>query len=495
MKKSVDCVFVTVPFTDTIKPLMAPAILKSIAHKAGKTAVTIDLNRIFLNQIETLSKENQTRFISFLKEEKWYDDQFVELVFDTLHQLAQQILQYSPKVVGMSLFTYDCRVAAKYLAWIIKKVDPSIKVIFGGAGIMQYLNQKAIFAENLQKAGVIDFFIYGDGEKSLYHYLSSGDEKFVGINRHAWLQLTNQEIELLPRPDYSDYDFSMYPSPVSYLPILGSRGCVRHCSFCDIHGHWEKFTYRSGQHIFDEMKYFNQEFGVTYFQFTDSLINGNLREYRVLTRLLSEHNKDLPENEKITWGGFFIFRAKSGFTEKDWELTVNGGARLLTVGIETLNDQVRKEMGKNFTNDDIEFSFQTAQKYGSLVKFGLLFFTGYPSETDADYDFRVKWFKEQIKYKDVIHSINSGTPLGINENTPLHRDFDKLGLVKIGPAPEEWVNPANGNTPEKRLAWNAMICKTIAECGYLNVVGHDVHYIIERMRFNYDHLGQSQTIN
>jgi len=495
MKKPVDCVFVTVPYTDTIKPLMAPAILKSIATQAGKTSVTIDLNRVFLNQFKTLPQNVQTKMIYFLKQEIWYNDQFVELVFDMFQQLAQKILAYSPKVVGISVFTYDCRVAAKYIAWMIKKIDPSVKIIFGGAGIMYGLNQKAVFAETLQKSGLIDFFIYGDGEKSLYHYLTTSNEKFVGINRHAWLQLTNKEIEALPRPDYSDYDFSMYPSPEYYLPILGSRGCVRHCTFCDVHGHWEKFTYRSGQHIFEEMKYFKQEFGVKYFQFTDSLINGNLREYRVMTQLLSDHNKDLPEEEKITWGGFFIFRAKSSFTERDWELTVNGGGRHLIVGIETLNDQVRKDLGKNFTNDDIEYSFEMSQKYGSIMKFILLFITGYPTETDADYDFREKWFRENVKYQDVINSITVGTTLGITENTPLWRDFDKLGLVKCGPSPEEWINPANGNTLEKRLAWTDRMTKVVADCGYLeNKIG-DQHYILERLKLKYEPMEQSQTVN
>lgn len=482
MKKSVDCVFVTVPYTDTVKPLMAPAILKSIATQAGKTSATIDLNQMFLKQLNTLSQDIQLKLIYFLQQEKWHDDHLVNLVFDMFQQLAQKILAYSPKVVGISIFTYDCRVAAKYIAWILKKIDPSVKIIFGGAGIMNELSQTAVFAETLQKSGVVDFFIYGDGEKSLYHYLTTNNEKFVGINRHIWLQLTNQEIEALPRPDYSDYDFSMYPVTKVYLPILGSRGCVRHCTFCDVHVHWEKFTYRSGQHIFDEMIYFNQKFGVNYFQFTDSLINGNLREYRVLVQLLSEHNKHLPEEEKITWGGFFIFRGKSSLTEKDWELTAAGGGRYLIVGIETLNDQVRRDLGKNFTNDDIEYSFEMAQKYGSIMKFVLLFITGYPTETDDDYDFREKWFKEQIKYKDVIHSINIGVTLGITENTPLYNDFNKMGLVWSGPTPTEWTNPVNGNTLEKRLAWNDRMSKVVAECGYMEVKVGDPHYMLERLK-------------
>lgn len=474
-----DCVFVTVPFTDTLRPLMAPAILKSIAQQAGKTAITIDLNAIFMNKLNAIPDDFKFQLISFFKEEKWSNGT-VDSIFDILNTMATYILEYNPTIVGISVFTYDCRVATKYLAWILKKINPSIKIILGGPGIMQHFSGKADFAEDLQRHGVIDYYVYGDGEKSLYHYLTTGNDKFVGINSHTWLQLSKQEVELLPRPDYNDYDFSLYQAPLSF-PILGSRGCVQQCTFCDYHVHWEKFTYRGGQHIFEEMVEFHQKFGVRSFHFADSLINGNLKEYRILTKLLSEYNQKLPSDSRITWGSFFIFRPKTAFTENDWALTFESGGRMLAVGIETTNDKVRKELGKNFTNDDIEFCFQMSQKFGSKIKFSLLFFTGYPSETDADYEYQVNWWRNQKKYKDILFA-NSGTPLGILVNTPLERDFDKLGLIKTGPNPEDWINPATNNTPSKRIKWNAMIVDVLKECEIANYVGHDTHYIIERMK-------------
>lgn len=493
MTQSKNCVFVTVPFTDTINPLMAPAILKSIAQQAGRTSTTIDLNAVFLHHLNDLTEDVRHKLISFFKEEKWHEDT-VQLLFNLLHQMAQRILEHQPEIVGISVFTYDCRVATKYLSWFLKKINPSIKIIIGGPGILHHFSGHAKFAEDLQKQGVIDFFVYGDGEKALYHYLTTGNSKFVGINSHTWLQLSREEIELLPRPDYTDYDFSLYRELFGSayrdqvgIPVLGSRGCVRQCTFCDYHVHWEKFTYRSGQHIFDELVEFHQKFKINRFHFTDSLVNGNLREYRNMTELLADYNQKLPDSERITWGGFFIFRSKSAFTENDWKLTSDSGGRVLNVGIETINDSVRKELGKNFTNEDIDYAFDMAQKYGSKITFNLLFFTGYPSETDEDYEYQVQWWRDRVeKYRDVIKSANSGTPLGILANTPLERDFDKLGLVRTGPAPEDWVNPANGNTPEKRIKWNSMIVNVLKECGIPNVVGHDTHYILERMKHSND---------
>lgn len=52
-------VFATVPYTDTQAPLMAPAILLSIASKAGYTSVTVDLNVRVVKLLRTSEFKNQ----------------------------------------------------------------------------------------------------------------------------------------------------------------------------------------------------------------------------------------------------------------------------------------------------------------------------------------------------------------------------------------------------------------------------------------------------
>jgi Radical SAM superfamily len=481
MKSNVECVFVTVPFTDTNKPLMAPAILKSVATQAGKTSVTIDLNIKFIKQLESLtSLSKKQKILDFFRNEKW-DKEISNDVFDLLKNMAEEILYYKPKIVGISVFTYNCQACAKYLSWTLKKIDPAIKIIFGGAGILHHLSGPSKFVTDLKKSGVIDHYIFGDGEKVLYEYLKNNTE-INGLSENTWDQLSNQELESLPPPDYDDYDFELYSTPRA-LPINGSRGCVRHCDFCDVHEHWKKFSYRGGQHIFNEMLTLSKKYGVNYFNFTDSLINGNLKEYRILMKLISDYNKDKSENDQFKWASFFIIRPRTIFTDDDWRLTSEGGGRGLAVGIETLSDTVRKKLGKNFTNDDIDYAFQSAQKYGK-IKFALLFLTGHVYETDQDHEFELQWWPKQVKYKDVIETVNTGSPLGILKNTPLDKNFAQLGLISVGPNPEDWMNPTTNNTPQKRVKWNDEIVQTVIDCGFKLSRGHDAHYILERLRHN-----------
>jgi radical SAM superfamily enzyme YgiQ (UPF0313 family) len=480
MNNSVDCLFVTVPFTDTRQPLIATGILRSIADKANKTSATLDFNAEFIHLLDSMPEEERFSTLAFFREGD-HNGLDIEKIQDLFHNMAKKVIEMNPTYVGISVFTYNCRVAAKYLSWFIKKINPEIKIILGGTGIIKHMNGRATFAESLLKNKLIDVFIYGDGEQALYHYLSTGKTNYPGINKHLWTPMKSPELEALPAPVYDDYNFSLYEEPIM-LPIIGSRGCVRKCTFCDVHTHWTKFGYRGGEHIFEEMKEHAEKYNIYQFHFGDSLVNGNLKEYRNMLKLIAEYNKNQPDDKKISWVGQCILRPKNQFTEEDWKLTAEGGGDVMIVGIETINDQVREQIGKKFTNEDIKFSFDMAKKYGK-TRFTLLFLTGYPGETDADYDFLEQWVRDLAEnYKDVIYGINTGVPLSVLENTPLQDNFDSMGMVSVGPAPEDWELPGTGNTPVKRVEWNDRFVKVVSECGFDIFTGHDAHHIIERVR-------------
>lgn len=479
-----DIVFCTVPYTETTLPLMAPAVLKSIAVKANKKSVTVDLNLELIKYLKSAS--NRYELLEF-----FHSGETPPSVQDEIYNIhlnfVNLICSYNPSIVGLSVFTYNCQASAKLLCFILKKVRPDIKIIVGGAGIGNNLLDKSKFGESLVRQNLIDFYIKGDGENSLYEYLTTQSDNLSGVNSDSWVNLTNEDLAQLPTPDYSDYNFREYDMLDTdghrVVPILGSRGCVRNCSFCDIHNHWHKFTWRAGDHVFEEMLELNKKYNTTHFMFQDSLINGNQKEYKKMCLLLQEYNKDKPPEEKFKWGGFFILRPRDQFKEEDWRLTAEAGAHYLAIGIESLNDQARFHLGKKFTNEDIEFSLSMIKKYNVQVIF--LFFTGYITDTEEDIAFTLEWLRSHVEYQNVM-SLNLGTPLGILAGTPLHNNFDQLGLKWMGDAPEDWYNPANNNHPLTRAQWNQRIIQSAKDLNYRIVGGADNRYILERMLKTYD---------
>jgi hypothetical protein len=455
---------------------MAPAVLKSIALKAGKTSATIDLNIQAVNFINALGEEDRFKVINFFHHGEVSIDVY-DHIYNLFSGFAQQILEHQPSIVGISLFTYNCQTSAEYMAFLIKKLSPETKVIMGGAGLTNNLIGVSHYAENLLQTKLIDFYIRGDGEQALYNYLTTERTDLPGINQSAWQELTNDDLVKLPPPDYDDYNFDEY-SKRKVISVLGSRGCVRNCTFCDIHAHWTKFSWRSGEHIFEEMKMLNQKYGIRSFLFQDSLINGNMKEYRALMRLIADYNKSVNPDQKLEWSSYFILRPVKQFTEEDWKLTAEGGAKILTIGIESLSDTARFHLGKKFTNTDVDFGLTMARKYN--IKFMMLFLTGYITESEADVDAACEWWEDHKDYKDVM-MVNLGVPLGILKGTPLDENFKEWGLQRIGPDDQDWVNPATDNTPSNRVRWHRKLVDTVTRLGFEQHGGADNRFIIERM--------------
>lgn len=443
--KQVDVVITTVPWTDSLIPLMAPAVLKPIVEKAGLSCLAVDLNgEIFLKTSALPDVENHLSFFfdgvcTTSESQKW--------IHEMLLSIVEQILSWKPKYVGLSLFSYASQNSALWMCYMIKKCDPDVKIILGGAGCMDQFTGPSQLAEGLISSRLADYHIRGDGENSLYELLR-GNNAYPGINDSTWRQLENHELASLPMPDYSDYNFGIYQKPM--LPLLGSRGCVRKCTFCDYIANWTAFRWRTAEDIFDEMMEQYKKYGIRTFKFQDTLTNGNIKEFNRLMELLAKYNRDNP-TESFRWGGYYIFRDQSNSDDYRWQMIKESGADLLIVGIENLNEDIRFAIGKKFSNNSIDYHLEKALEHN--IRLYLLMIVGYVTETQAHIDFAKKWLDEHVKYQPIIASIQWGGGLGIYPNTWLDKNKDALGIKMTGPKAHMWINPETGNDLETRARW------------------------------------------
>jgi len=467
--KPVEIVLSSVPWTITNIPLMAVPVLKSIALKNNKTCVGLDMNAAVLTWSENHHYKN--KLLDFFHNET-YHVEIADDLYNLYFEFAQVLLAHQPKIIGLSLFSYVSQISTRYICQFLRKLSPDTTIIIGGTGCFENLRGNSSYVDELLDNKLIDFYIRGDAEKSFEEFLK-GNYNYPGINNSDWVELTKQDVENLPMPDYDDYDFSVYS--LQAIPVLGSRGCVRRCTFCDAIEYWKKYNYRSGENIYQEMLLQNQRYGIRNFKFQDSLINGNLKEYKILITRLAKHNFDYPDNS-FTWSSYFIFRPKSTFGEEWWRLTAESGAQWLHVGIESLSEHVRYHMGKHFSNDDIEFSLKMLKKY--QLNMLMLIITGYVTETQQDIDFAADWYQSHVEYKDMM-KIQLGGTLGIFPNTYLDRNKDKLNIVVFGPPYQKWNNSLTGSTPQIRAQWHKRLFDLCTELGYSMIDNIDNHYILE----------------
>lgn len=431
--------FCSAPGTFSARPTLAPAILKACVVEAGFVATAIDLNIEVYNQINKHPKQKLLR--EFFELQKIHED-IVEDLGNLLDYCADRIISLNPGILGISLLTQDSQFFTVWLCYHLKILVPNLKIVIGGSGIKNFIAESKInFAELLKSKGYIDDYINGDGEHSIVEYLKNNLD-YPGINSGTWHAI--EDLNALPYPDFSDYDFSQYQE--RGIPICDSRGCVRTCEFCDIIEHWKKYQYRTADNIFEEMQHQIAQHNITRFFFYNSLTNGNMKEFQKLLDLICDYNDKNP-TAQISWDGYFIVRNKKQHPEEFWQ-KIKKSNGYLQLGIESVVEKVRIALGKNFTNEDIDYHLDMAKKYS--VPLLLLLIVGYPTETQQDFEFTKQWFQDRQHHarnpiKQVVFSLSAILP-----NTKLERKQQEYGIVR-GEIPTIWITQATEISTQDRI--------------------------------------------
>jgi radical SAM superfamily enzyme YgiQ (UPF0313 family) len=168
-----------------------------------------------------------------------------------------------------------------------------------------------------------------------------------------------------------------------------------------------------------------ERYNIRDFDFRSSLSNGNLKEFKRLLQIMHNYNQGKYRPEQISWNASFIVRPKSQHPEIMWEQMSNTHATL-SLGIESVVPHVRKNLGKYFDNEDIDYHLEMAKKYN--VKIVLMVITGYPTETIKDYEFTQQWFRDRVQYNDTIVRLFLN-PADILPGTELERNISKHGII------------------------------------------------------------------
>jgi radical SAM superfamily enzyme YgiQ (UPF0313 family) len=456
--KNIDIVLCVAAGVCVPEVTLAPAILKKYLLDADISSTIVDVNIRFYKEIDT-DKINQVY--------QWLTSA-IELDFPDVKELynkfndkwARKIVELNPKFVGMNIFTYQSQRSGTLLAKRIKELNPDVKIIFGGAGVSSIgIGSDVDFANKLLQEKAIDFFIRGPAEESLVQLIKG--EQSAQINAVKHYRVDDKILKDVKYPDFADYDFSQYNKRA--LPIISSRGCVRKCSFCDVHL-TSKYQYRQGKDVFDEMVHQSQQYGINYFTFTDSLNNGNLKEFIVLLTLLADYNSKT--DNPIRWHSQYIIRAQNQLPDDYWEL-MSKSADEISIGIETGSDIVREHMNKGFTNDDIDYTFSQCFKYN--IKVIVLIIVGYPTETRKDFQDTLDFFtKYQSLANNTIISVAVGNGLSITPNTPLMNNAANWHIELDEKSVDNWIAHDN---PELTLDERIWRVETLSE--HLTKLGYN----------------------
>lgn len=446
---AMDIVLLTLPRLELRAPIIAPAILKAAVEKHGFTSYCYDLNMDLWSNIDksTLGHVWFDTDLTFRYEDK-FSSFWEEVLSPHVDRWIDKLRSLSPKWIGITIFSQRSRWITIKLCERIRKDLPQVKIITGGT-YAEFLSPE------LYEKKLTDAYVIGEGEEALVSILK-GQLDFPGVNGKPPQQIN--DLDNIPLPDYSDYDFSKYPAKwfdprkepegsSDSIYITGSRGCIRKCTFCDVVSIWPKFRYRSGQSMAEEMMLQNQKYGSKTFLFTDSLINGSVKQLEDLCMSLIVYKEKGMIDKDIVWQGQFIARSPAQMGENVYAMMKEAGCHYVSIGVESGSEKVRGDMKKMFTDADMDFTFKMCAKYG--IKMVWLLLVGYPTETEEDFEKTLNLLDKYywLNTLGLVKTIALGPTLEILPGSPLWNMKDDMGI--------EWDQTKNwvlgNNTREVRI--------------------------------------------
>lgn len=280
----------------------------------------------------------------------WFAGEYEKRLHPTLEPFLlgyiDRICAENPDVIGFSVYDTN-REPTEWTAKQIKKRLPNVKIIIGGP---------QCHMPDFIPPPAIDYWVAGEGEQILIDFLEGLENGQLPEQRKLGKTFGQNRINLdsLPPPDYSDYDFSLYTSSFGISAEL-SRGCVAKCSFCRETWFW-KYRDRKSSNILDEIERQVKTYGINFVWFIDSLTNGNLKELRDFARGVVERGLD------IKWMGYA--RCDGRMDLEYYKDLKASGCVNLSYGIESGSQKVLDLMRKNIKISDINSNLVSAARVG-----------------------------------------------------------------------------------------------------------------------------------
>jgi radical SAM superfamily enzyme YgiQ (UPF0313 family) len=468
-------------------PPVGVAFMAGVCERAGVEYKTLDLNLEFLQYTDQATWDQVFLHITLGRTMPDLPTPVLLQVDNFLDHVVERICAYEPDCVATTLLTYVQQYWAERF-WQRLRPRFSGTIIAGGSGVsVPGVTEKTsalTFGEDMVRKGLLDYYVLGEGDLILEQFFQ-GNRDLLGLNHaksHNSWQPQLDDLDLFATPSYKKISFDGYhpvegrqdPDDKKYLiSVTGSRGCVRRCSFCDIGHLWKKFRYRSGSNIADEILKHHLDTGSTDFWFTDSLINGSLKQFNDLMTQLVKHRQNVESLRDLRYNGQFIIRPRSDHPERLFQQLKESGCNRLSIGIESGSESVRDHMGKKFSNADIDWHFEMCEKY--QIKNWILLITGYPTETEQDHQDTLDMLIRNQKYivNHTILGINLQHVMSLLPNSPI-ANMSELGLHFHDSAPggtygsySNWMSDANPTlTQARRYQRFAELAETSVQLRY-----------------------------
>lgn len=303
-------------------------------------------------------------------------------------QIERAVKELDTDFVGIGAFSTQYTMV-KWLAALIKKHHPDMKIILGGP--IATLGYRLALEKTL-----VDVCVIGEGETTAAELLDMPDGAdlstlpgvaFRGADGKIFVTPSRtyiKNLDELPMPEYSLFDMDKYLHTVfmqttkgnvrariygmKVMAVLTGRGCPYNCQFCS--KNFEGVRLRGMDSVIEEIKYLQKTYGIHGVHFIDELAIVNKKRVAELSAKIKPLD--------------IVFDCQARVNVVDKEMLAqlkDAGCLVVGFGIESGSQKILDAMNKRQTIAQTERAMEACRELDLEVKVQLIF--GYPGE-DAD---------------------------------------------------------------------------------------------------------------
>lgn len=342
-------------------------------------------------------------------------------------ELEKVLTSFRPDFVGLSFGLGQLNdVKVNNFISLAKKVNPDTKIIAGGNQVL-FNSIKNI---DLHFKGFADGAV-GD----IVEYLRTGVypnsllvkdidlgvvKKVVDCNHYyARFDLSNL------RTNYTANDFL---SPHENLTLETSRGCIFKCKFCNfpLIGKNKNDYIRTKEDLKQEIIDNYNTYGISQYSITDDTFNDNEIKVNNLYEISQEIDFDL---KFMCYARIDLLHARPGSLDK----MIKFGVRGMFLGIESLNPETSKLIGKGFTGDKLlNYLKEIKQQYPKLHITGS-YIIGLPKESIEQSRFNINFaIDEGLVDSSPMYALHIPKKTGGVDVSIFSQEWDQYGYIEMG---------------------------------------------------------------
>lgn len=240
--------------------------------------------------------------------------------------MAERLLALAPKIVGLGVYIWNARIVAE-LVGILKRLRPELIVVLGGPEV----------SYDLATSGVVtlaDYVVTGEGEESFPELVGRLFNNTPPAHKVVPGRQPDLQSLVLPYAEFSDIDLAQRT-----IYVEASRGCVFGCEFClsSLDRHVRRVPLERFLLAMEQL----WQRGLRHFRFVDRTFNLNPdTSQRLLDFFASRACPDL----------FVHVEVIADLLPPELLATMTrfpAGSLQLEVGVQSLNDDVVANIGRN----------------------------------------------------------------------------------------------------------------------------------------------------